>query len=412
MKKMKPSDESESRRNKRIMFVDDEPALLQLYEAMLESMHGQWDLTFVDNGRKALSLMEKTPCDVLVSDMRMPGMSGAELLIQVMQHYPKTARIVLSGYSDQQDTLKSVGAIHQWLSKPCDIKTIKSTIMRVATLDRDLNNKELVEVLSKMNSLPSLPAFYFQILKECQDPDSTIERIASIISQDFGLLAKLLQLVNSAFFGFSRTVSSAAEAVQLLGVSTIRTLALTVHVFSCFEEKHFGGFSIEQLWTHSFGTASMARKIVELEDGDEQMLESAFTAGLLHDVGKLLLLTNQPTTYRKMLSLAEAEQIPEWQAEHELFGTTHAEVGGYLLGLWGLPVSIVEAIAWHHCPSKSMLPTISALTAVHVANTLQRDRNSATSKIPASKIQTDYIAKLGLLERLDVWHQVRDVEKV
>ena len=109
-------DESENRVNKQIMFVDDDPALLQLYEAMFESMSGEWDLTFAENGKKALALMEKAPFDVLVSDMRMPGMSGAELLNQVMQHYPKTARIVLSGYAEQQDTLKSVGAIHQWLS--------------------------------------------------------------------------------------------------------------------------------------------------------------------------------------------------------------------------------------------------------------------------------------------------------
>jgi len=398
-------DESENRVNKQIMFVDDDPALLQLYEAMFESMSGEWDLTFAENGKKALALMEKAPFDVLVSDMRMPGMSGAELLNQVMQHYPKTARIVLSGYAEQQDTLKSVGAIHQWLSKPFDLKTIRTAIMRVATLDRDLNNKGLVEVLSKMNSLPSLPSFYFQILKECQSSDSSIERIASIISQDFGLVAKLLQLVNSAFFGFSKTVSSAADAVQLLGVSRIRTLALTVHIFSCFEEKHLAGFSIEQLWAHSFGTATMARKIVELEEGDEQMLESAFTAGFLHDFGKLLLLTNLPTNYREMLSVAETRQIPEWQAEQDLFGTTHAEVGGYLLGLWGLPVPIVEAVAWHHSPAKSMSPTFSALTAVHVANVLQRARNSQTSKIPASQIQTDYLDEIGLIGRLEVWRQ-------
>ena len=125
----------------------------------------------------------------------------------------------------------------------------------------------------------------------------------------------------------------------------------------------------------------------------------------IHDFGKLLLLTNLPTNYREMLSVAETRQIPEWQVEQDLFGTTHAEVGGYLLGLWGLPVPIVEAVAWHHNPAKCMSPTFSALTAVHVANVLQRARNSQTSKIPASQIQTDYLDEIGLIGRLEVWRQ-------
>src|SRR5260221_4617629 len=108
MKQRDASADPKNCMNKKIMFVDDEPALLQLYEAIFEPMRGEWDLNFVKNAKTALALMEEAPCHVLVSDMRMPEMSGAELLIQVMQRYPKTARIVLSGYADHHSPSKSV----------------------------------------------------------------------------------------------------------------------------------------------------------------------------------------------------------------------------------------------------------------------------------------------------------------
>jgi HD-like signal output (HDOD) protein len=180
-----------------------------------------------------------------------------------------------------------------------------------------------------------------------------MQSIGEIIAQDFGLLPKLLQLVNSAFFGISHDVTSAIEAVQLLGVETVKSLALSIHVFSCFDNRRCPDISIDSLWQHSVATAALAKKVVELEQGDQQMAEAAFTSSLLHDVGKLLLATSLPAAFREAITLADVRQIPFWQAEREVFGATHADVGAYLFGLWGLPVAIVESVAWHHCPAQS-----------------------------------------------------------
>ena len=391
---------------KRILFVDDEPMILKLFEIMFERLRTEWEMDFANSGFTAVQLMAKAPYDVIVSDMRMPRMNGAELLTEVMRSYPKTARIILSGFADQEMIMKCVGVTHQYLSKPCGVEILRSTLARVCALDRWLADDKLRVILGQLETLPSPPALYSRIMEELQSPNASMQSIGEIVGQDFGLLPKLLQLVNSAFFGISQNVTSAIEAVQLLGVETVKSLALSIHVFSCFDKSRCPDISIDSLWRHSVAVATSAKKIAELEQGDQQMVEAAFTSGLLHDVGKLLLATSLPSAFREAITLVKVRQIPFWEAEREIFGATHADVGAYLFGLWGLPIAIVESVAWHHCPAQSQPLTLSPLTAVHAADALENERNgSVIGSVPTS-VDLQYLAELGLNDRFSVWRRV------
>ena len=194
-------------------------------------MRDEWEINFAPGGKEALEWMESHPVDVIISDMQMPGMDGAQLLYEVLKSHPDTVRIILSGHADREMILRSVRPAHQYLSKPCNADILKSTIQRACNLRESLADEEMKKLISKMDTLPSLPSLYIEIMKEIQSPDSSIKRVATIIEKDMGMSAKILQLVNSAFFGVPRHISSPVQAVTMLGLEMIKALVLSIHVF-------------------------------------------------------------------------------------------------------------------------------------------------------------------------------------
>lgn len=390
---------------RRILFVDDEPNVLQGLQRMLRSMRNEWDMHFAGSGEEALCKLEEVPFDVIVSDMRMPGMNGAELLKEVARRHPNVVRIVLSGHLDREYILQLVTTTHQHLAKPCDAETIKDTVNRACALRDLLASKELGAVVSRIRSLPSLPSLYMRIIEVLQSDDPSLQKIGEIVSEDIAMSAKVLQLVNSSFFGIARRISNPVQAVMFLGLETVKALVLSVQIFAKWENSQLKGFDIEWLWHHSMTTGAVAKRLAETEQLPTHEADKAFTAGLLHDVGKLILAASLPDTYQKALAASKAQRIPLWQAEEEVFGTSHAEVGAYLLGLWGLPTSIVEAVAWHHRPSLCPARTFCPLTTVHVANALWHQAPS-NREDSVSVLDTALIESMGLLERLPVWQSL------
>jgi putative nucleotidyltransferase with HDIG domain len=388
---------------KRILFVDDEVQALQGLRRMLNAMRHEWEMAFVGSGQEALALLAQAPYDVIVSDMRLPGMDGIQLLTHVMERFPLTVRIILSGYADNSMSLKAAGPVHQYLAKPCDAATLQLTVARACALRSLLADTTLQGVVAGMQTLPSLPTLYLEVLDALQDPHGSLERVGDIIGRDIGMTAKMLQLVNSAFFGLRRHVSSPGEAVKLLGLDTIKALVLSVQIFSHFDHQQKGAFSLDVLWQHSLATSTCAKRIAQEAQPDRRVVDHAFMAGLLHDVGKLVLAANLPELYSATLVQAQEHGTPVWETERALLGTTHAEVGAYLLGLWGLPDAIVEALAFHHCPSACPEQRFSPLTAVHIANALVHTEDSTAAAGAPAALDSAYVAQLGLSERLQTW---------
>jgi len=391
---------------RRILFVDDDPYILDGLRRMMHFMHKEWEISFAKNGQEALNILSENSFDVMVSDIRMPGMNGAQLLTEVMKQYPQTVRIVLSGQADHKITLRTANLIHQYLSKPCDSKILKSTLTRVFALRDLLADDKLKQLISQVRSLPSLPSLYTEIMKELQSPNASTEAIGRIISQDVGMTAKILQLVNSAFFGLPRHISNPNQAVTLLGLSTIKTLVLSVHVFSELDRTKLRELSAETLWNHSLVVGRLATQITRAEDSEQEVVSDAFTTGLLHDVGKIVLAVNLPEKYGSVLALAKREKIETSKVEQEIFDTTHAEVGAYLLGLWGLPDPVVEAVAFHHSPRKNLNKSFSPLVAVHVANGLEHEVHPDGRMGAVSTIDHAYLAEINLTERFPLWQKI------
>jgi len=390
---------------RRILLVDDEPNVLQSIRRMLHGMRDEWELKFAHSGPEALDLLTREPSDVIVTDMRMPKMDGAQLLTEVKNRYPHMVRIVLSGHSDQEMILRSVQPAHQYLSKPADEKTLKTTINRACVLRGLLSQDTLKGVISRLDSLPSLPALYAEIIEELQSPNASIQKIGQIIARDPAMAAKVLQLVNSAFFALPRRITDPTQAVSLLGIDIIKALVLTAEVFSAFDKNKVDAFDIERLWEHSFLTGGLAKRIATAEDGDKQMIDDAYMAGLLHDIGKLVLVNSYPEQYNQVLALERNEHLILAEAEHRILGAGHGEVGAYLLSLWGLPDPIIEAVVFHHRPGLCQANTFIPLAAVHIADALQYDDNNAdhdTGEKPA-RMDLEYLAELNLLERVKIW---------
>ena len=389
---------------KRILFVDDEAMVLQGLQRMLRSMRAEWDMEFVESAEAALRLLAQKPFDVIVSDMRMPRMNGAELLAEVMKRHPTTVRLILSGYADKDLILKCVGSTHQYLAKPCDAESLKATIARASNLEDSLRNGRLQTLVCQMDHLPSIPSHYMQVVQKSSRSDASVDEIGAIIGRDMGMTAQILKLTNSAFFGLGRQFSSAVEAVAYLGLDTIKSLVLSIHAFSQFDKAETGALKIEALWNHSLQVASSAKRISKLEGQEAKAVEEAFTAGMLHDIGKLVLAVNLPDEYTEVTRLAHTGlELP--LAEHQIFGANHADVGGYLIGLWGLPVPVVEAVALHHAPSRATQPIFSPLTSVHAANVLEWERPNAANGVPAPHFDDKYLGLVGVSSRLEVWRQ-------
>jgi putative nucleotidyltransferase with HDIG domain len=391
---------------KRVLFVDDQPNVLAGLRRMLHGCRHEWEMEFAEGPNEALVRLNAGTFDVVVTDMRMPGMDGAQLLGEVMKLYPETVRIVLSGQSEQETIMRSVGPAHQYLSKPCDPETLKSTVARACALRDRFADAGLVRLVSQVTNLPSLPGVYAELVRELRNPEASVQRVAELISHDVGMTAKLMQLVNSSFFGPPRRVDSPFRAATLLGLNLLKPLVLSAGIFSQYDAGRLGGYSLDVLVRHSLLTGTLAQKICQSLKCPKPFVEDAAMAGLLHDVGELVFAANHHEKFAETIAVARTGVVPRWSVEREVLGATHADIGAYLLGLWGLPDPIVEAVAFHHEPGNCVAPGFSPLSAVHVADVLVGESNEGESPGASSRLDEAYLDRAGVADRLDAWRRL------
>lgn len=388
-----------------ILFVDDEPNILSGLRRTLRMMRSCWSMDFANSGQEALTRMEQNNYDVVVTDFLMPGMNGAELLHNIQQKYPDTVRIVLSGQTEKESIIKLVSTAHRYLSKPCSAELLQSTIENASWL-KNITNATIRKVTSQVKSLPSLPSVYSDLIKELQSENSSLRSIGELIAQDIGMSTKVLQLVNSAYFGLPRHVSNTVDAVILLGIETVMALVLTSHIFSQFDQNRITDFSVEKLMRHSFSTGVLAKRIAKHEELPKDHIDFALIAGSLHDCGKLLLASAFPQEYKAVIKIMKDQGIECAVAEKEIFDISHAEVGGALLGLWGLPIPIAEIVLFHHSLNKVQDPEFSSLTTVHAANSFDYDYQNGS--IINEYLNMDYLTKVDCTDKIPVWRELKE----
>ena len=288
---------------KRILFVDDERYLLDGLRDALRPYRRQWSMSFVTNGEEALSRLDDEEHDIIVSDLRMPGMDGATLLGLVRETHPTTVRIVLSGQAELRMVARAAGVAHRLLAKPCEIEELTRVIERSCALQEITTRVELNRRAAGASALPSVPRLYLELTELLRSGETGAEDAARVVESDIAMAAKVLQLANSAFFGRRHPVTGVREAVAYLGLEALRALALSAEAFHRFPVyPPIPGFDVEDLQRHCSRVARLAHTICgETWDGEE-----AFAAGLLHDVGLLVLATEDRAELVEVLAAARA----------------------------------------------------------------------------------------------------------
>jgi HD-like signal output (HDOD) protein len=390
----------------RVIFVDDEPRVLEGLKRMLRPKRNEWDMTFVGSAQAALDALKQQPREVVVTDMRMPGMSGAELLEIVQREYPDTIRLILSGQAETESVMKALGVSHQFLSKPCDAEILQGTISRAFAL-RDLAGNSAVKTLvARINKLPTLPATYQKLVECLKSPNADMDDVAKIISLDPSMTARLLKVVNSAYFGLAKPVADVGRAGALLGLDRIMALVLGQGIFSGAEIPKVPGFSLDALWSHSIATATAAHRIAIEEGLEKDKVSAAFLAGMLHDLGKLVLAMGMPEQYGRVLAATKDQPAKEIEFEMLELQASHSDVGAYLVGLWGLPNTIAEAIAYHEDPGQSKVTSFGLPAIVHVADRIARFPDIADPNAPQLRLNVEYLARNNRATHWDKWREV------
>ena len=367
---------------------------------MLDTFLGdEFKVETASGGEEALGLVERSSFDVVVSDLTMPKMTGVEFLTEVAKRSPSSARIVVSGFVDEVSIAKCCMVGHRYFIKPFDPISLTHLIQNLSRAKKPPMNKKVHEIIGKIGALPCPSEIFLELSSALNSSASSIHDISDIVSRDPALTAKALQIVNSAQFGSARRITSIMEAVQMIGLDLVRAIAGGLQIFKFYDSEKYPGMHLGELWKHSLKVAFVARTLSELEGLPVRMCSEAFTIGLLHDVGKLILATNAPDEFRIVSEKAKQENKPPHEVEIELFGSSHAQIGAYLLRLWGLPDSIVTAVESHHSVTRSDYKMFSPFFMLHMAQCLTR---------PAEELpdwHNQFAAEFGLTEKLESWRE-------
>lgn len=354
-------------RRRRVLFVDDDTLILEgLKDALYPHRHS-WQMTFVSCPQQALQLLEHDPHDVVVSDLRMPTMDGATLLERVRARCPQTVRIVLSGHGEMRLIARAAAIAHRMVAKPCDSSELAHVINSSCAAQTHATPTERKGGLLAKAALPAAPHLYAELTALLATNDATILDAAQIIQNDMGMAAKVLQLANSAYFGRRQPVANITQAVAYLGLEQLRALTLHTAVFREFTPaQDIPGISLAALERHGTAVAVLARALALPGPAREE----AFSAGLLADVGLLILASHHPDELAEIDALATARRLPLHTVERDIYDATHADFGAHLLALWGLPQPITDAVAHHHTPATINPAALTASPATRLATIL------------------------------------------
>lgn len=391
-----------------LLFVNVDAGWFQAVERDLMRLESRWGCQSVNTVEQAVGALQKESYRALV--LSAAAANDAALNAAFTAPSPAVVRIVLCSGNDRAETARWNAAGLHPLPLSTDAANLAAQVNRIARVQEWLTDAGLKKLLAQCRKLPAIPKLYSQVTAELASPNGSIDVVAQHIAQDPVMTAKLLQVVNSAFFALGREVTNATEAVMFLGAERTRSLILLAGVFSQFENVKCPGFSAEQIWNHSIQVGNLARTVAMAETKNAKTAEAAFTAGLVHDMGKLILAANVPTMCQAIEQIHVHKQMSQREAELQVLGTTHAELAACLMGNWALPLPVLEAVAWHHAPTRSADESFSLLTAVHVANVFAYELGCGAggSALP-EEFDHGYLDQIDLGDRRNDWRKACNV---
>jgi HD-like signal output (HDOD) protein len=247
----------------------------------------------------------------------------------------------------------------------------------------EMTADKFLRQLDSINELPTLSNVVLQLGRMLQDINTSAQDVAEIIENDQSIVTKMLKLVNSAFFGFSNKVSSVQHALMLLGFNTVRNVIVSIDVIDALKlQKKIQGFDITAFWRHAIGVAIISRHLDQANGGHNQ--EDVFTAGIIHDIGKIVMAHYFSDRFQATWDTMQHERITFWESEHRHFPLNHAMIGEHLAKKWHLPHQMGRVIGQHHTDSRSD-SVDSLIYIVHAADALQHiylENDSTTEDWP------------------------------
>lgn len=379
---------------KHVLFVDDEPSILGIYEMLQPFLGEDYTVATSSSPEKALEMLEQQPADVVVSDLTMPNMNGIELLTEVSQRFPSAARVVVSGFADEVTSAKCLMVAHRYLNKPFNPTALTSVVSGLCDARNSAVNDRIRDYVGRIDAIPTLSRTHLELTKALRSTTLPVRDVSSIIEKDLALTAKILQMVNSMRFAPATRITRVFDAVQMIGFDVVRALVLSIQVFE-FCKSISKTELFQSVWDHSLGTACCARRLAQVERLGNDAAEEAFLLGLLHDIGKVVLAASSHE-YHLLWEMHSADSEELNTREVEAFGASHAQVGAYLLRLWGLPDALADAVEAHHALHTVACECFNPLLAVHAAQELSPAR-------AVSRLNTELITRLGLEMQIPFW---------
>jgi len=392
-----------------VLFVDDERPVLDGLRRRLKGQETCWRMLFAQSGGAALDIMAEQAVDVIVTDMKMPGMDGAALLDRVRTLYPGAARIILSGFAEREAIFRTLGPAHQYFSKPCNTTTLVGAIERSLWVRSRLNSPDLLALVAGANCLPAMPHALSELFAHLQSPNGSAAEAARIIGRDIGLTTQLLKYTNSAYFCPRSSVSDVLSAVRLLGFDLLRSLVVLAGVFESFRDANIDLDVIKRLQDRSLMIGALARRIAGHEGLSPILVEQSHCAGMLAHVGFLMLFANWPDKVARLQRDLDGSGGEITSSERRIFnGGGHPELGGALLGLWGFSDPVVEAVLLHHRPGLGEFcdaAGMSPVAAVHAAQHLVKPVPAGTPPEDswAAGLDMAYLARIGMVDHVADW---------
>jgi len=400
-----------------VLFVDDEKSVLDGLRRSLYGQRNEWNQVFATSGAEALEILARERVAVVVSDMRMPGMDGATLLDRVRTIQPEAVRIILSGFSEREAIFRTIGPAHQYFVKPCTPHALAEAIRRSLGVRQIIRSEDLMALVGGATSIPALPKALTDLFSALQSQDGSTAEVARIISSDTGLTVNLLKLTNSGFFYLPSSISDVMQAVKLLGFEMVRTLTVLGTVFESFSCTGIDCLAVKQLQKRSLQIGLLARRIAESDRLDPHEIDLIQCAGMLSHVGSLLLFAKCPVQMADLRNTLDRSGGGIVVAERNALGACHAELGAALLGLWGFTDPVVEAVLFHHEPSRCEFfspHTMGSVTAVHAAQHLVKPPPSGKAEKAEwiNGLDMVFLQKTGAVSRVEDWIAVAERARV
>lgn len=385
----------------RILIIDQDPEALENYRQSLAPKSSTWTIITVQSEDEGLAEAQESPPDIAVASLSLNNGQGLKTLTKIADLAPLVHPFIAAEEFEKPKLKAALQGGCHFLPRLCPPEQLLLEFQRCLAIESWLENPVVKELFSQRHAFESLPPIYLRIVQALNSPHSTVDSIAEIIRSDIALSSKILETANSSFYGLQSDIADIPQAVATLGLESIKTMALAIQLFDRGGHTAEHRALVEELWHHSQAVASAARRICLFETKNLQEAEKAYSAGLLHDIGKLVLLDTGGDLYIEAQRLAREQSIPAWRAEIATLGCDHAETGAYLLARWGLPQSLCETAALHHRPANSSSTGFSPLAAVHAANAIARKRKNPNHF--DAKPSQEYLEEIGKAESWADW---------